>query len=169
MINYHSQRGIQIESTYSAFLLMLDKLGLIHVNVVFNFGSWNLASPLASSLAKLSTYLLALFLVIAYWFIYGQMKPGKSQFTRLGAYSLLVIVITLITSKVFSPQYLIWLIPIIPLVFGPLRYAILVVFVAMGALTYYIFPVHYLELLDLKPWPIISCCSGISCLFFWPF
>jgi hypothetical protein len=139
-----------MESTYGAFLLAADKLGLTSVNLVFNFGSWNLSSPLANSLAKLSTYLLALFLLIAYWFIYRQMKPGKSQFTRIGAYSLLVISITLIASKVLSPQYLVWLIPLIPLLFSRWRYTILAVFIVIGALTYYIFPVYYLALIDLN-------------------
>lgn len=151
LVNYHSQRGIQIESTYGAFLLLADKLGLTSVNVIYGFGSWNLSSPLADALAKLSTYLLVILLIIAYWFIYNQMRPGKSQFTRLGAYSLLSITITLIASKVLSPQYLIWLTPLIPLIFGPLRYTIMVVFVAMGGLTYIILPLHYLDLLRLDP------------------
>lgn len=166
LLSYHSQREIQIESTYSAFLMAADKLGLIRASVTFGAGSWNLSGPLipspdnpnllilpAITVATISTYVLALLLLTAYWFIYGQMKPGKIDFTRLGAYSLLVVTITLIGSKVLSPQYFIWLIPLMPLVFGKWRYAIWIVFLIIGALTYYIFPGHYSALLALKSGP----------------
>jgi hypothetical protein len=149
LFNYHTQRGLQIESVYSSFLLIASKLGLSGVKLVFNFGSWNLSGPLADTLAKLSTYFLGLFLLVAYWFIYRQMRPGKSQFSRIGAYSLLAVSIVLITSKVLSPQYLIWLIPFIPLIFNRGKFEIIFTFVLIGALTYYIFPLRYLVLLKL--------------------
>jgi uncharacterized membrane protein len=166
LLSYHAQRGIQIESTYSAFLMAADKLGLIRASVTFGSGSWNLLGPLiptadsnllsqpAITVAQLSTYVLALLLLIGYWFIYSQMKPGKIDFPHLGAYSLLVVTITLIASKVLSPQYLIWLIPLMPLLFGRWRYTIWIVFLVIGPLTYYIFPSHYGGLLALKPGPV---------------
>jgi uncharacterized membrane protein len=155
LVTYHSQRGIQLESVYSSFLLILGKMGLTSINLVFNFGSWNLTGSLADFLSRLSTYLLFIFLIIAYWFIYEQMRPGKSQFSRFGAYSLLVVGITLITSKILSPQYLIWLVPFVPLIFTRWRWSILLIFLAIGGLTYYIFPDHYLDLLNLYPVPVV--------------
>jgi hypothetical protein len=115
-----------------------------------NFGSWNLESPLADSMAKVSTFLVGLFLLVTYWFIYRQIQPGKSQFTRIGTYGLLVTAVVLTFSKVLSPQYLIWLIPFIPLIFSPFRNRILVIFIAMGFLTYLIFPVFYLALIAIR-------------------
>lgn len=147
LISYHSERGIQFESTYSAFLLAADELGLVSVGLIFSYGSWNLVGPLADTLAGISTYLLVAALFFAYWFIYRQVRPGKSQFTRLGAYSLLLISIVLITSKVFSPQYLIWLVPIMPLIFNRWRQAVWLIFLFIGVSTFYIFPVNYLRLL----------------------
>jgi hypothetical protein len=61
---------------------------------------------------------------------------------------LLVVGITLITSKILSPQYLIWILPFTALIFTRWRYLILIIFIIMGGLTFYIFPVHYLELLN---------------------
>jgi len=150
LISYHAQRGLQIESSYSSFFLVADKLGMISVIPVFNFGSWNLDSPLANALATLSTYFLVVLLLIAYGFIYNRMKPGKSQFSRLGAYSILVITIVLVSSKVLSPQYLIWLIPFLPLLSGKWRYPMIIVFIVVGILTYYIFPHNYLGLINLR-------------------
>ena len=155
LADYHWQRGIQLESTYSSFLLMGDKLGLDSVSLVFNFGSWNLSGGLADTLTKLSGYLLLILLLIGYWYIFRRTKPGKSQSTRIGAYALLVICIVLITSKVLSPQYLIWLMPLVPLLVQRGRYIILGVFILTGAITYYLFPHAYLELIDLKTVPVI--------------
>lgn len=150
LLSYHAQRGLQLESTYSSFLLLADKLGWTHVTLAFNFGSWNVISPLANALSRASTFILLLSLWISYWFIYLQMRPGKSQFSRIGLYSILVICAVMIASKVLSPQYFIWLVPLIPLVFNRWRYAILFTFIALGGITYFIFPKHYLELMDLK-------------------
>ncbi len=150
LVYYHSQRGLQVESIYSSVLLVAEKFGLISFQLILDFGSWNLVSPVADSLARVSTYIMGLLLLLSYWFIYSQMKPGKSQFTRMGAYALLVTTVALTFDKVLSPQYLIWLIPFIPLIFSPFRNTILVIFVAIGSLTYLIFPTHYLALLATR-------------------
>lgn len=39
---YHSDRGIQIESIYSSFILMAHSFGLTLVEAAFDFGSWNI-------------------------------------------------------------------------------------------------------------------------------
>jgi uncharacterized membrane protein len=147
LIVYHGQRGLQIESTYSALVMILSKLGLTNAATIFNYGSWNLSGSLADFLARASTVILGLLLLLAYWFIYSQIKPGKSQFTRLGAYAILLISITLFASKILSPQYIIWLVPLVPLVFNRFRYSICAVFIAIGAATYIIFPYNYLEMI----------------------
>lgn len=152
-INYHAERGIQLESTYSAFALVAGKTGLTSIELDFSAGSWNITGPLADTLLIMSTYLLLFLLLMSYWLIYSRIKPGESQIINLGTYSLLIVAVTLIATKILSPQYLIWLIPLIPLAVG-LRYGIWAVFVVIGALTYYIFPVNYLELIDLKAWPV---------------
>jgi uncharacterized membrane protein len=146
LVSYHSQRGVQIESTYSAIVLALAKLGFTTVGAESSFGSLNIVNPAATVLAKVSPYIMVVSLLIVYWFIYRQVKPGKSQFTRLGAYALLTLATTMATSKVLSPQYFIWLIPIFPLICGRWRTPILATFVLIGGLTYDIFPLHYSEL-----------------------
>jgi uncharacterized membrane protein len=150
LINYHAQRGIQIESIYSGFLIIVGKFGLAWPQPDFGAGSWNIVGPLADTVVMISTFVLAFLLLMSYWFIYSRIKPGKSQLMEMGTYSLLVVAVILITSKVLSPQYLIWLFPLLPLLYGKQRYAIWAVFVVIGALTYYIFPLHYTELIYLQ-------------------
>ena len=60
-------------------------------------------------------------------------------------YSLLAILIMLLSSKLFSPQFLIWLCPLLPLVRGRWRYTSWMLFLAVGGLTQYIYPYHYIE------------------------
>ena len=149
LAEYHLNRGLQLESIYSTVLLVASKLGLISVSVDFYSGSWHIISPAAETLARMSTYLLALALVIVYVLIYKQIRPGKSQFSRIGAYLLLVFLTLLIFSKVLSPQYIIWLLPLLPLLFVGWRSLIWTIFVLVGILTYYVFPIRYLDLIKL--------------------
>jgi hypothetical protein len=56
----------------------------------------------------------------------------------------------MVTSKVFSPQYMVWLYPLFPLVSGRFRVAIWIVFLAASCLTWYIYPLHYYDLIDTQ-------------------
>jgi uncharacterized membrane protein len=158
LVTYHSQRGIQIESLYGAFLLLADKLGLTSVSLGFSYGSWNLSGPLADKFSGLSTWIQAIGFFICYCFIWTQVKRGKSQFSRLGAYALLLTAVLLFTSKVFSPQYIIWLLPVLALIFTRWRWAIWTTFLVTGSFTYLIFPLNYLNLLNLDTSIIVILC-----------
>ena len=147
LLDYHTQRGIQIESLYGAFLMLFHNLGWVASRLVFNFGSWNLMGPVPETLDKLSTYFLVVAWVASFALVYWQVRAGKSQFSRMGSYFLIILLLTLLTSKILSPQYLIWLIPFLPLVGGPLRVYVWALFVIIGGLTYYNFPAHYLKLM----------------------
>ena len=153
LIDYHVERGVQLESTYSAFALAAGKLGWTTTQLDFSAGSWNITGPLADNLSAISTILLPLLLLMSYLFIYRRIKPCNYNISDICTHSLLIVAVTLITSKVLSPQYLIWLIPLIPLVIG-LRYGIWAIFIVIGALTYYIYPLHYVELIYLETWPV---------------
>jgi uncharacterized membrane protein len=149
LAEYHLSRGLQLESILSTVLLMANKLGFISVSVDFYSGSWNIVSPASEILERMSTYLLLMALFIVYILIYKQIRPGKSQFSRIGAYLLLVFLALLIFSKVLSPQYIIWLLPLLPILFVGWRSLIWTIFVLVGLLTYYVFPVRYLDLIKL--------------------
>jgi hypothetical protein len=56
----------------------------------------------------------------------------------------------MITNKVFSPQFMVWLYPLFPLVNGRLRPAIWVAFLLTACLTWYIYPLNYWDLVDTE-------------------
>ena len=69
-------------------------------------------------------------------------------------YSFAALVVFIIANKVFSPQYLVWLYPLFPLVNGRFRSAIWVAFLAASCLTWYIYPIHYYDLVDTQQVPV---------------
>ena len=155
-LTYHAVRGLHSESTYGVGLLVGGLLGITQVKGVFNFGSWNLSSPLADLFANISVYITAGLLLIVYLsFAYQLRKRSNSNRitnfseTETAAlivrYTALAILVTLLASKVFSPQYLIWLCPIIALLKTPNRYTIWALFLVAAGFTQYVYPYHYGE------------------------
>jgi hypothetical protein len=150
LYDYHALRGIQLESTYSSFLLAADKLNIINVKTAFGFGSWNVLGTAADVLTRSSTYILGILLLLAYSFIFLRTRKGAPEINQLAACSVLVILITLLTSKMLSPQYIIWLIPLLPLVSGRWWQTTWIAFMVVGVLTYYLFPWNYVELTRIE-------------------
>lgn len=150
-LTYHADRGLHIESTYASLLIVASYQGLVSVGSEFSYGSWNLTGTVADVLAGLSAACMAVTVVALYWFIlrrYGarSMSGGETVAWSIG---LLAVVIT--TSKLFSPEYLIWLYPLMPLLSGSGCLGIWASFITIGALTYYIYPLNYWDLVRLSP------------------
>lgn len=57
--------------------------------------------------------------------------------------SLLVILVFLLTSKVFSPQYLIWLLPLIPFLVGKWKVLTILIFILVSLMTFFVYPEYY--------------------------
>lgn len=150
LIAYHMERGIQIESTYASFLLIADNLGLTTVAREMSHGSWNVVSPATGVLANLSSVLMPVSVAAICWSYYRALRRSIRSSTlsdeRLVFHAVAMILVLLFTSKVFSPQYLIWLYPLVPLVMGKRSVTLCVVFAAIGALTHYVWPSHYADL-----------------------
>lgn len=170
-LSYHAERGLHSESSYGSLLLTGQALGLTQLKAQLTFGSWNLVSPVADSLAKVSVYISA-GLLLGIYALYARLiwrRPGPVAGTAapdavaaasLLRYSLLAVLIILLSSKLFSAQFLIWLCPLLPLVNGQWRYAPWLLFLAAAVLTQYIYPFHYIEFelasLELgSPYPVI--------------
>jgi hypothetical protein len=137
-----ASRPLQIESIGSAFLLGAHQVFGLTLTQVSSHGSDNLAGSLPDALAKVQGVLAPLVL-LALWFAFGR---GPATRERLVRYSAAAVCAFIVFSKVFSPQYLIWLIPLVPLVRGRRGAGAAVLFVASLVLTQLWFPRHYLDL-----------------------
>mgnify|MGYP001026407892 CR=1 FL=1 len=156
---YQTQRGLQVESLYASLLLVGQALHLIEIPLEFSFGSVNIAGPLADTLAKVSLFLLLFSLLVVYWYFFNTMRaanhhnsltPGTGTEGQLLNFSLLASLVLIVFNKVLSPQYLVWLYPIVPLVSGKWKSGLWGMFIAAAVLTTYLFPYHYLELFDFN-------------------
>jgi len=151
---YQTERGLQLESTYASLLLVGKALGLTSLSIVNSFGSEGIISPMANLMAQISPFLIFFSLITIYW-LYDQEQRGNTSIkskigplnsldaARIVKYSNLAILVFIITNKVVSPQYIIWLYPLIPLLIGRQRVMSWITFMIIGITTYFIYPVFY--------------------------
>jgi len=161
-LSYHSDRGVQLESIYSSILMMLHFIGL-PVYVTYGFGSFNLESDLSPFFSMISSLFVVLSVLGILLFCISRLKHhsllleasehlNKDTKTIAQCFPQTFLYLTIATllagiavSKVFSPQYLLWLVPL----FGLLPYqnkstkwaGVLFVFVCL--LTALIYPFLY--------------------------
>ncbi|MGH3023983.1 MAG: glycosyltransferase 87 family protein [Gaiellaceae bacterium] len=105
-------RPLQIESLGASLLLAANQLGLYDPTVVSTHGSQNLAGSLPDALATLQTLLQAAVLVL----VWALAFRGPQTPARLVAASAASIVAFVALGKVLSPQFLVWLVPVVLLV-----------------------------------------------------
>lgn len=104
-------RGLQIESLGASVLLVLDRLGLYHARVVETFGvaGRNLAGGTADAVASGLVVFEAL-AVATVWLLYARARDLRASLPLAFAAAVAGF---LAFTKVFSPQYLVWLIPLV--------------------------------------------------------
>ncbi len=132
-------RPLQLESAGAALLLALHHVAGLGVTVETSHGSQNLAGTGADAVGLVSTVLQAAALV---W-VWVAFARGRLTFVQAAAGALVVFVAL---GKVLSPQFLIWLVPVVPLVRG--RRGLWAAGLLAGALvlTQLYFPFRYWDL-----------------------
>jgi uncharacterized membrane protein len=159
---YHLERGLHSESTYGSILLVGKILGLVQVGGIYNFGSWNLYSPLADQLARVSFIIMAGLFAIVYLLYTRAILRGTNNpietvvfkpttTTTLVQYVSAAIFIFILSGKVFSMQYLVWLCPLLPLITGRWQIPLLASFLMAGAFSQFIYPYFYAQFEQFAP------------------
>ena len=128
---YNARRPLQVESVPASLLWLSGLLGL-HVAPDHSFHSYNLVGSASGVLSLLADVGLVGGCLWVYW----QQLGGRLELGRALTLCLLVIVCT---DRVFSPQYLIWVVPMVAITDPDLD----VVWLAICALTTLIFPFAY--------------------------
>lgn len=113
-IQRQASRPLQIESLGAAALLAAHHVGGLHLTLVTSHGSQNLAGSLPRTLGAVESALLALTLV-GIWIAAAR---GPATPERLVRYSAAAVTAFIAFDKVLSPQFMIWLLPLVPLVRG---------------------------------------------------
>jgi uncharacterized membrane protein len=136
-------RPLQIESLGSQLLLAAHNLAGLSVSVKSTYGSQNLVAHGAGAMAGLAG-VLQLLALCGVGFAFAR---GPARADRLVAAAAASVAVFVAFGKVFSPQYLIWLIPFVPLVRS--RLATMLLGVSLVATLYY-YPANYGDLILLK-------------------
>ena len=142
---YHADRGLQLESLGASVLM---KLGYLEA-VVLEYGAWEVLGQGVAFLSSASLLITAVLLVVTGAVAYREYRKGRfgpEQFPRFAAACVLAL---LLGSKVLSPQYVIWLLPLVPLGAGGVwGLGVSAVFLAVCWMTTQVFPYHYLEVVQ---------------------
>jgi hypothetical protein len=153
--SYAGSRPLQIEST-PASLLWLGTLFGAPAHAVYTYHSLNYVGPLDRALAPLALVALAGGCVLVYW----RLLRGRLDLGRAFVACLCVV---LVANKIFSPQYLIWILPLVAYVAG-----FDVLWLAIGLLTTFIYPFVYFAhphilLVARDPWflPALALRNGL--------
>jgi hypothetical protein len=144
---YFQNRPIQVESFPGTLLWLGSFLGR-PVQYTFVYQSLNFLSSLSNKVSLLSTLLLVVGLLYTFWLQWR----GKID---LYMACLLTMLILLITGKVFSPQYLIWVAPLVAYA-GQSNWKWLISWSIVAILTTCIFPYMYVDIAYIKAYyPVI--------------
>ena len=135
-------RPLQIESLGAGLLLAGHHLFGLEVTMESSHGSQNLTGGGAAALAAISTLLQAAALV-AIWIVHAR---GPATRERLLAACAAALCAFVAFGKVLSPQFLIWLVPLVPLVWGRRGLVASGLLAAALILTQLWFPFRYWEL-----------------------
>ena len=143
-------RGLHIESLGGSILTAADRLGLYSADVVSGF-AFELDGSLPDTVATLAT-LVQLAAIVAVWILY---RRGPATGQRLVVAAAAAVTAFAAFGKVLSPQFLIWLIPLVPLAGGLVAPGLLLA--ALG-LTQAFFPDRYRGVLDIggETWLVLG-------------
>ena len=133
-LGYFGDRPIQAESTAASILWIGSFFGF-PLHYVATYGSLNMLSPLSSIVSPVMTLLLMTGLTYVCWLQWR----GKIS---LAISLMLTLLVVICTGKVFSPQYLLWIIPFVAYV-GECNKRWLLSWTGVGLLTTWIFPYIY--------------------------
>jgi len=142
-------RPLQIESLASALLLAGHHLWGLALTMESSRGSQNLVGSLPDALGAASSVVLAVILV-GLWIAAARGPATPDRLIRYTAASLTAFVAL---GKVLSPQFLIWLLPVVPLVRGRRGLWASALLGAALLLTQVWFPIRYFDLVAFDPFP----------------
>jgi hypothetical protein len=164
---YHSERGLEFESTWASLLWLVSWWGT-PVEIVSRFGSWELAGPADALLAQIATFTTGGFVagLIGWGALLGE------RYTRERAYLQALLAMTgfLVFAKVLSPQFLIWGIPLLALAALEAfesewqTRAYLGMLAVIAALTAVVWPLGMYQIPLTPPWVLAAAAVRNVCL-----
>jgi uncharacterized membrane protein len=146
-------RGLQLESLGAQLLIAADHLGLYTVSVAHHTRgavSYDLQGSLPRALGAVISALQLLAVAGVAW-LYAR---GRDEGQRLATAFAAAVAGFLAFSRFFSPQYLVWLIPLVPLVESVAAWTLLAVALVLDQVWF--FHYHSLVTLGSRSWFVLA-------------
>lgn len=144
---YHAERGLQVESVWSSVLI---QLGFVE-GISLGFGAFQVEGRGVELASSLSLPVTAALLAFTCFVMYREYRAdGFLRAESFPRHAAALVLAFIIGSKVLSPQYMLWLLPLLPLVGGSVGTAVSGILLAACLLTTLVFPVYYGSLLDVS-------------------
>jgi hypothetical protein len=134
-LSYFQTRPLQAESFGSSLIWLSTFVDFHPMTFEFTYGSLNVVHTYAAFIALGETILEGVGLVYVAWLQWRRKID-------LALATLLTLLMVIVTGKIFSPQYLIWVLPLVAYVGGTERRWI-VCWVLIGGMTSFIYPYIY--------------------------
>jgi hypothetical protein len=145
------RRPLQVESLGASLLMAAHHIGGLSLTTVTTHGSQNLSGSLADGTGAAMTT-LQIAALVGIWIAFARQREpsGRTMLVACAA----AVAAFIAFGKVFSPQFLIWLVPLVPLVRGRRGLAASGLLFATLVLTQVWFANHYwsLALHYASPW-----------------
>jgi hypothetical protein len=118
-----SNRGIEVESVLASVFMVLHWFGY-PAKVAMSYGSFQISGPGISAVASFAELLTVVGLGVVLWWRLMRFKARSWTPGLMYDTAFTVVLVLVVTSRVLSPQYLIWLLGLSALVLtenGPMR------------------------------------------------
>jgi hypothetical protein len=162
---YHAERGLQVESLACSILM---KLGWVS-GISFEYGAFEVQGQGVELARSLSLPLTGALVLLTALVMYRQHRLGRLGAGRFPRYAAALILAFMLGSKVLSPQYMVWLLPLVPLgAEGLVGVGVSLVFLAACWTTTQVFPIHYGDLLSARyPGPDLLLVRNLLLVLLW--
>jgi len=154
-IHGQENRPLQLESVGAALFLAAHQLVGVHLSYYFTHSSDNLDGHVPMTFASVMSILQLLSLVTV-WLLYAR---GPATRTRLLTASAAAVCAFIVFDRVLSPQYLIWLVPLVAVLRGRRGLAAVWLLACAMAMTQIYYPLQFDPLRTFAPlqsWVVVT-------------
>jgi len=113
VFSYHAERGLQMESFVASILLKLEWVE----GIAYRYGAVEVVGGLAEVAATATLLITLALLFITCAVIWREARHGCLGARQFPRYAAALLLAFMVGSKVLSPQYMLWLLPLVPLAY----------------------------------------------------
>ncbi|MDP9244033.1 MAG: hypothetical protein M3O77_02995, partial [Chloroflexota bacterium] len=150
-LSYQGQRGLQIESIGGGLAVLIGLLTGHRPDLSFGFSAVQVAGPFAEAWLRLLPLATVAGFAALGWLGWRRLRAGPVPPAAVIAFAGAAVLMLVATSKVFSIQYVVWIVPFAAFMSGR-RFWLAA---ALVALTMPIHPLLYGDLVKQAPLPIL--------------